>query len=158
MAMPRWLSSLSRRLRSVAHSTGRTATRTRNKIKDYPPLFQTYRVIVTIVGGIVVLAGLIMCVVPGPGIATIILGLLILSTEFSWALRLMNWVKRRTRQAIDVAKEKAWGHRGVTPDGNDDDTSVNTAENPVEIVDNSTPPSSENLADVDRIKGSDISM
>jgi uncharacterized protein (TIGR02611 family) len=40
-------------------------------------------------------AGLIMLVTPGPGIASIVAGLALLSTEFDWARRLLNWFRRR---------------------------------------------------------------
>jgi hypothetical protein len=33
--------------------------------------------------------------VPGPGIAVIILGLVILSDHFHWARRLLDWAKRK---------------------------------------------------------------
>jgi uncharacterized protein (TIGR02611 family) len=54
---------------------------------------------VRIVTGFAVLAaGLIMAVpfVPGPGIAVIIAGLIILSPHFDWARRLLDWAKRKT--------------------------------------------------------------
>lgn len=40
------------------------------------------------------LAGVIMLVTPGPGIAAILLGLGLLAAEFVWARRLMDRIKR----------------------------------------------------------------
>jgi uncharacterized protein (TIGR02611 family) len=54
------------------------------------------RIAVAIVGGAVLLAGVAMMVLPGPGIVVILMGLGILATEFAWA-----------RTALDRAKEKA---------------------------------------------------
>src|SRR5262245_48492610 len=53
------------------------------------------RIAVTIVGFLVLLAGLIMLVVPGPGIPVILLGLAILGTEYLWARRLLNMAKEK---------------------------------------------------------------
>ncbi len=54
------------------------------------------RIAVFIAGSAVLLAGVAMLVLPGPGVIVILAGLAILATEFLWAER-----------ALDVAKEKA---------------------------------------------------
>lgn len=54
------------------------------------------RIVVAVVGVTVVVLGAIMIVTPGPGIAAILIGLIILSIEFAWA-RL--WL-RKLRRAI----------------------------------------------------------
>jgi uncharacterized protein (TIGR02611 family) len=59
----------------------------------------TWRAVVFIVGVAFVLAGLVMFVTPGPGWLTIILGLAILATEFAWAHHVLDWAKRRAREA-----------------------------------------------------------
>ncbi|WP_390621296.1 PGPGW domain-containing protein [Planctopirus ephydatiae] len=41
-----------------------------------------------------IVSGIIMLVIPGPGILTILLGLSILSTEFLWAAGVMKWIGR----------------------------------------------------------------
>jgi hypothetical protein len=45
------------------------------------------RVLVVVVGGTLLLAGVAMIVLPGPAIVAIPLGLLVLGTEFAWARR-----------------------------------------------------------------------
>lgn len=55
----------------------------------------TWKVVVTVVGVAVIIAGVVMLAVPGPGWATVLLGLAILSTEFEWAARWRRWVVRR---------------------------------------------------------------
>lgn len=42
--------------------------------------------------------GLFLLVLPGPGILTIAGGLAVLATEFTWARRLLDWMKDRYRQ------------------------------------------------------------
>jgi uncharacterized protein (TIGR02611 family) len=67
------------------------------------------RVAVTVLGLIVVLAGVLMLVLPGPGIVTIIAGLAILATEYVWAERLLRAAKARAGQAKDAAMDRVRG-------------------------------------------------
>jgi len=64
------------------------------------------RVAVTIAGFIVVLAGLAMLVLPGPGILVVIAGLAILATEYVWAQRLLRIAKEKANQAKDTLLRK----------------------------------------------------
>jgi uncharacterized protein (TIGR02611 family) len=45
-----------------------------------------------------VLLGLFLLVLPGPGILTIAAGLAILSSEFVWARSILDWMKTRYRR------------------------------------------------------------
>ncbi|WP_110183281.1 PGPGW domain-containing protein [Nocardioides solisilvae] len=60
------------------------------------------KVVVTCVGALVIVAGLVMMVAPGPGIVAILVGLGILSTEWDWADR---WVDRLRSYAHDAAQK-----------------------------------------------------
>ena len=60
---------------------------------------QAKRLITVVVGFTVLLGGIIMLVTPGPGLATIVLGLALLATEFLWAKKLM---KRFNHHATNV--------------------------------------------------------
>jgi uncharacterized protein (TIGR02611 family) len=57
------------------------------------------------VGFIVLLGGLAMMILPGPGIVGIIAGLGILSRELPWAERLLDYAKEKAR--VDELKEQA---------------------------------------------------
>lgn len=61
------------------------------------------RVAVTVAGLLVVLAGVLMLVLPGPGIITIIAGLAILATEYMWAEHLLQTAKSRATRAKEAA-------------------------------------------------------
>lgn len=50
---------------------------------------------VTLVGTIVLIAGIIMIPYPGPGWVTVFAGLGILSTEYTWAKRLLRYAKAK---------------------------------------------------------------
>jgi uncharacterized protein (TIGR02611 family) len=64
------------------------------------------RFAVTIVGVVVVIVGIILCPLPGPGIAIIIGGLAILATEYVWAKRLLHWVRDKSRQTYDKVRHR----------------------------------------------------
>ena len=56
-------------------------------------------------GFLVVLAGVAMLVLPGPGLLVIAIGLGILALEFAWAERLLERTVDRMEQAADTVKE-----------------------------------------------------
>jgi uncharacterized protein (TIGR02611 family) len=62
------------------------------------------KVVVTIVGVLVIVAGIVMLVAPGPGIVGMILGLAILATEWAFAERWMNGMKEYAAQAAERAR------------------------------------------------------
>lgn len=64
------------------------------------------RIAITIAGGVVILIGIAMLVLPGPGLVVIIAGLAILATEYVWAERLLRMAKERALQAKDKVLRK----------------------------------------------------
>jgi len=56
------------------------------------------RALVLVAGIAVLLAGVAMLVLPGPGVLVIFAGLSLLATEFTWAARLLQWAKTRGMQ------------------------------------------------------------
>jgi uncharacterized protein (TIGR02611 family) len=75
-----------------------------------------WRVVVLVVGLVLIAAGLIMLVTPGPGIAAILAGLALLSTEFDWAKRLLHWFRERFVAARDEIRRRA-GSRSRSAQG-----------------------------------------
>jgi uncharacterized protein (TIGR02611 family) len=69
----------------------------------------TWRAAVAVVGGLVVVAGLVMLVLPGPGLLTIAAGLALLALEFEAARDLRDqfagWVRARVLR--EEAKARA---------------------------------------------------
>ena len=53
--------------------------------------------------------GLAMLVLPGPGWAAIILGLVVLASEFAWAERALHPVRTRARQGFDAVRRTRYG-------------------------------------------------
>jgi uncharacterized protein (TIGR02611 family) len=64
------------------------------------------KTVVFIAGVIVIIAGIILLVIPGPGLLTIAVGLVILSSEFEWAERHQKNIKKRIQDAYQKAKNK----------------------------------------------------
>ena len=77
------------------------------------------RVGVTIAGFAVLLAGVALLVLPGPGWLLIFLGLGILSTEYVWARRLLMKAKQKAEQAKDAVlqRKNARAERKAERDG-----------------------------------------
>jgi uncharacterized protein (TIGR02611 family) len=71
------------------------------------------RIAVTVAGFAVLLAGIALLVLPGPGWLLIFIGLAILATEYVWAERLLTAAKRKAEQAKDAVFRKK--NRDDTP-------------------------------------------
>jgi uncharacterized protein (TIGR02611 family) len=79
--------------------------RLRLKIARNKALELVYRLVVLAIGSIILLAGVAMLVFPGPGWAAIVLGLLILATEFRWAEILLEPLQRLISKLASRAKD-----------------------------------------------------
>lgn len=66
----------------------------RHWFRRNPALNLAYRIGVGVVGGLVLVAGILMIPYPGPGWLVVFFGLAILSTEFEWAGRVLKFAKR----------------------------------------------------------------
>jgi len=64
------------------------------------------RIAVTIVGGVLLLAGVVCLVLPGPGIVLILAGLAVLASEYVWAEMLLNYAKDKANRAKDKVRRK----------------------------------------------------
>jgi uncharacterized protein (TIGR02611 family) len=64
-----------------------------------------YRAAFAVAGFVVLAAGVVMLVTPGPGIPAIILGLGMLALEFAWAERWLERLLTRAEQAVDHVRQ-----------------------------------------------------
>lgn len=62
------------------------------------------RIAVSVVGGALVVLGLAMLVLPGPGILVVVVGFAVLGTEYAWAAAALERTKRTAEAAGRVAK------------------------------------------------------
>lgn len=61
------------------------------------------RIAVTMVGAAIVVAGVAMIVLPGPGLLVIVLGLAVLATEYVWAARALEHARAAAQKGGSVA-------------------------------------------------------
>ncbi|GLY30438.1 hypothetical protein Kisp02_38030 [Kineosporia sp. NBRC 101731] len=54
-----------------------------------------YRIVVGLVGGAIVVGGLVLVPLPGPGWLIVFVGLAVLATEFTWAARLEQFARKQ---------------------------------------------------------------
>ena len=59
------------------------------------------RLVITTAAGVILVIGVILLVIPGPGILVIALGLLLLSVEYPWAGRFVAWAKEKVGRRRD---------------------------------------------------------
>ncbi len=84
-------------------------TRWRRRIAARRSVDHGYRIAVGVVGGLVVLAGLATIPLPGPVWLTVIAGLFVLATEFTWAERLLEFTKRHVKRWTDwIGAQSIW--------------------------------------------------
>ena len=72
-------------------------------------------VAVAVVGGTVVLTGVAMLVLPGPGILAILAGLALLATEFAWARRWLDRARAAGQAGVDKGRDVWQRRRGGAP-------------------------------------------
>jgi Flp pilus assembly protein TadB len=64
------------------------------------------RIAISLVGAALVLAGLAMLALPGPGILVVALGFAVLGTEYAWAAAALDRTKRLASQAGGIARDQ----------------------------------------------------
>lgn len=82
------------RAKRLGKPVARFMARWRRAIQRRPWLNTLYKVIVTILGALVVVVGLLLVPLPGPGWLIVFVGLTILGSEYHWARRLLSWLRR----------------------------------------------------------------
>ena len=66
-----------------------------------------YRIGFATLGFLVLAAGIVMLVTPGPGIPVIVLGLTMLALEFAWAERWLERLLNRVEQAAEEVRQSS---------------------------------------------------
>jgi uncharacterized protein (TIGR02611 family) len=81
----------------------------RQRVRSWPGGRLTWRIGVTIAGAAVIVAGVILLPLPGPGWLIIFGGLGILATEYMWAARLLQRMRSLVRGWTDwAARQPLW--------------------------------------------------
>lgn len=77
----------------------------RERARGRRSLDTAWRMMVLSLGVTLLTAGALMFVLPGPGFGTVILGLVVLGSEFTWATRVLDPVREAARRAADAARD-----------------------------------------------------
>ena len=75
---------------------------------------RTKTIVIFLVGVALIAAGLVMLVMPGPGLLVIIAGLAVLATEFAWAEAMLDKAKEKAADDVLAAMLRGLGAT-VTP-------------------------------------------
>ncbi|WP_430542520.1 TIGR02611 family protein [Streptomyces iconiensis] len=70
------------------------------------PLHLSWRVGIFLVGLAIVVAGVVMLVLPGPGWLVIFGGMAVWATEFIWAQHVLRWTKRKLHEGTQWWKRR----------------------------------------------------
>lgn len=81
------------RARRVSRPLGRWMARWRGAVRRRPWLNVVYKILVTLFGIVIIIAGLILVPLPGPGWLIVFIGLTLLGSEYHWARRLLGWLR-----------------------------------------------------------------
>lgn len=86
----------------IGRPVARFMQKWRGWIRQRPWLNVVYRVLITLIGVVVIVVGLILVPLPGPGWLIVFVGLTILGSEFHWARRFTSWLR------MQLARFWAW--------------------------------------------------
>jgi uncharacterized protein (TIGR02611 family) len=72
---------------------------------------------ITVAGVVLLAGGAVMLVLPGPGLAVILLGLAVLATEYDWAARLLAELRQRASRMTRPVTTRIRRRRQATVTG-----------------------------------------
>ncbi|GHD37378.1 membrane protein [Streptomyces galbus] len=99
--------------RSGQHEHEGLGSRAPEFVKERRLLHVSWQVGVFVVGLAVVVAGVIMLPLPGPGWVVIFGGMAIWATEFVWAQLVLRWTKRKVTEAAQRALDPRVRRRNI---------------------------------------------
>jgi uncharacterized protein (TIGR02611 family) len=79
----------------------------RDRIKRTRSGALTYRIAITLLGVAIIVVGIILLPLPGPGWLIIFAGLGVLATEFEWASRLLRYARDQVRRWTDWVQARS---------------------------------------------------
>lgn len=85
----------------------------RRRLRSNPAAHTVYRVVVFVIGLVLVLGGLALVPLPGPGWLIVIVGLAVWASEFERAQVVLDWVKAKVRAWTEWVQRQAWWLKGL---------------------------------------------
>jgi uncharacterized protein (TIGR02611 family) len=80
---------------------------TRDRIKRTRGGALTYRIAITVLGLAIIVVGIILLPLPGPGWLIIFAGLAVLASEFEWAARLLRYARDQVSRWTDWVQARS---------------------------------------------------
>jgi hypothetical protein len=77
----------------------------------------------SLLGGLLVLLGIVLIPLPGPGLLVVLAGLVILARDYAWAARLVDKVRARAGQAAGATRR----YFSKTPDPGSDPAALDVS-------------------------------
>jgi len=65
-------------------------------------------VVTAVLGFVLLLAGIALLVLPGPGFVLVAAGLAVLATRFSWAKKPLDYAKDKAQQGVEEVARSKW--------------------------------------------------
>lgn len=81
------------RAQQLSHGIAGWLGKLRAAAEKHPGLRRLHKIIITVLGSAIVVIGLILVPLPGPGWLIVFIGLTLLGTEYHWARRLLGWLR-----------------------------------------------------------------
>lgn len=85
----------------------------RHRIKQHRTAYLAYRVGIGVLGLLIVVGGIILLPLPGPGWLIIFIGIGVWATEFTWASRLLGFAKEKVQLWTEWVGRQNWFVRGL---------------------------------------------
>jgi uncharacterized protein (TIGR02611 family) len=79
----------------------------RDRVRRVPGGAMIWTLLIGTVGGVIVVVGLLLIPLPGPGWALVFVGLAVWATEFRWAQRLLRYARGVLRRWTSWAKRQS---------------------------------------------------
>ncbi|MFN8098476.1 MAG: TIGR02611 family protein [Dermatophilaceae bacterium] len=80
----------------------------RRRIRSNPTTARIYRGAIALLGLVIVVVGLALVPLPGPGWLVVFAGLALWGSEFEWAQRVLDWVRTRVRAWNGWMRARVW--------------------------------------------------
>ena len=93
------------------HSPLGRLRRWREHVRSRRTTRHVYQAVIGLLGGSIVLGGLLLVPLPGPGWLVVFVGLAILATEFVWAQNVLDFGKRTLRSWTQWLRRQHWAVR-----------------------------------------------
>jgi uncharacterized protein (TIGR02611 family) len=100
-------------MRERFRDAGRRLERVRGRVRALPGGAAGWRAAVTLLGLAVIVTGVVLLPLPGPGWLIIFAGLGILATEYAWAGHLLARTRRYVQAWLDWAQRRSLVVRGL---------------------------------------------